>query len=189
MLNKPYRLYQAAVFKLRGLLLVPPIAFLFFWTRWEWEPVLWIWILGLSLFGPGVALRIWSQRYLRYRLREGKGLAIFGPYAWMRNPVYIGNLLMFAGLCVMCELPWAIPFVLGWGGLVYHTAVRFEEDRLTKRYGDAYTTYCASVPRWLPRVPKQASPVGSIVSLWRAAAVEWQCLLLAIVPLAKECWY
>jgi len=189
MQNKPYRLYQAAAFKLRGLLMVPPIAFLLFWTRWEWEYEAGVWGIGLALFLPGVALRVWSQRYLRYRLRDGKGLATAGPYAWTRNPVYLGNLLMFAGLCVICELPWVMPFVVGWAALVYHAAVRFEEDRLTKRYGATYVAYCHRVPRWVPCIAVEASLPAPSASLWRAATVEWQCLLLAIVAVAKECWH
>ncbi len=189
MQNRPYRLHQAVAFKLRGLLMVPLVAFLLFWTRWEWEYEPGVWGVGLALFLVGVALRIWAQRYLRYRLREGKGLATVGPYAWTRNPVYLGNLLMFAGLCVTCELPWVLPFALAWVALVYHAAVRFEEDRLNKRYGEAYTAYCRRVPRWLPRTPIPTPFAARGASLWRAAAVEWQCLLLVIVPIAKECWH
>lgn len=169
--------------------MVPLIAFLFFWTRWEWENETGVWILGLSLFLTGVALRLWAQRHLRYRLREGKGLAAAGPYAWTRNPVYLGNLLMFAGLCVMCELPWVMPLVLGWAAVVYHAAVRFEEDRLKKRYGESYAAYCRRVPRWVPCRRLEGSLAAPSASLWRAAAVEWQCLLLAIVPVVKECWH
>ncbi|MBN2448391.1 MAG: isoprenylcysteine carboxylmethyltransferase family protein [Phycisphaerae bacterium] len=187
--DESYRLHQAIAFKLRGLLMVPPMIFLFLWTQWEWEHDVGVWTMGALLFLPGVALRVWSQRYLRYRLREGKGLATTGPYAWIRNPVYIGNLLILAGLCVMCELPWMVPIMIGWAALVYHEAVSFEEYRLRKRYGQAFTDYCERVPRWLPRMRTSAPIDARYASLWRAAAVEWQCLLLVVVPIVKEFWH
>ena len=189
MRDKSYKLHQAVAFKLRGVLMIPLVAFLFFWTQWEWEYELGVWTIGLSPFLLGVALRVWAQRYLRYRLREGKALATVGPYAWTRNPVYVGNTLMLVGLCIMCELPWAIPIVIGWAALVYHATVRFEEDRLTKRYGEAYAAYCRRVPRWLPCTPLERTLTAPSASLWRAVTVEWQCLVLLIVPVVKECFH
>ncbi len=187
--TRPYRLCHAAAFKLRGLLMAPLLSWLLVWGRWEWEQEIGIWTLGLSLFLPGLALRVWSQIHLRYRLRGGRDLATEGPYAWTRNPVYIGNLLMAVGFCVMCELPWAMPIVLAWGALVYDTAVRFEEGRLTKRYGEAYVAYCRRVPRWRPRRPLKTGVHAPGVGTWRAFAVEWQCLFLPVAAMIKEWWH
>jgi protein-S-isoprenylcysteine O-methyltransferase Ste14 len=184
---RTYRLHHAAAFKLRGVLMAPAIATLFLCTKWEWEHEVGIWTLGVALFNSGVALRVWAQRYLRYRLRNGHELATGGPYAYTRNPVYIGNLLILAGLCVMCELPWMIPVVCGWGALVYDSAVRFEETRLAKRHGEAFGAYCRRVNRWFPRSPTAPALRAAGVCAWaRAARVEWQCLVLVAIPLAKE---
>jgi len=187
--TRPQRLHQAVAFKLRGALMVPPIAFLFASKLWEWEYDPGVWLLGLGLFVPGVALRVWAQRYLRYRLRDRKKLAIDGPYTRTRNPVYLGNMLLLAGLCVLCELPWAIPLVVGWAALVYDAAVRFEEGRLAKRYDGEYADYCRRVPRWLPLRLPATSRIVPVASLWRAFGVEWQCLLLLIIPIVKEAIY
>ncbi len=184
---RPYRFHQAAGFKLRGLLMVPAVAVLFFWRRWEWEYDPGIWTTGLLLFVLGVALRAWAQRHLKYRLRQKCELATGGPYAWTRNPVYIGNLLILGSTCVLCELPWLIPFVCGWAALVYHFAVRFEEDRLLKRHGDAYAAYRQSVRRWWPRRPSTDIPSDAAACSWmKAASVEWQCLAFPLIAVVKE---
>jgi len=189
---RPYRLHQAAAFKLRGILMVPVLLVLFFCTEREWEYELGVWIVGLAPFVAGVALRVWAQRHLKYRLRVDHGLATTGPYAFMRNPVYVGNLLILAGLCVTCELPWMIPLVCGWAAIVYDSAVRFEEVRLRKRHGDAYAAYCGRVHRWWPRAPSAGAmvPSAETVCTWaRAAAVEWQCLALLLIPAVKELFH
>ena len=187
---KPYRLYDAAAFKLRGLLMVPAVAALFLWHRWEWEYEPGVWATGLLLFAGGVVLRVWAQQHLKYRLRVGHGLATSGPYTVSRNPVYVGNLLILISLCVLCELPWMIPIVGGWAAVVYDRAIHFEEYRLTKRHGDEYVAYQQRVGRWLPRAAAGRRALGAKAVGWsRAASVEWQCLLLLVVPAIKELVY
>jgi protein-S-isoprenylcysteine O-methyltransferase Ste14 len=184
---RPYRFYQAAAFKLRGFLMVPWIVFLFCWRTQEWEFELGNWILGGLAFLSGILVRVVSQRYLNYRLRQDRALAIDGPYAWVRNPVYIGNILIIAGLCLLCELPWMVPPACLWAWLVYDSAIRFEEYRLIKRYGAEYETYRDGVRRWLPRKPALGSATNEPeTGWWRAVGVEWQCFVLLIIPAAKE---
>lgn len=184
------RLY-AATFKLRGLLMIPPVAFVLLCTRWEWEYEAGVWSLGLLLFAAGMFLRCWAQRHFKYRVRsEGsRELAVTGPFAYCRNPVYIGNLLLLAGVVVLCELIWAVPFVVLWGSLVYALAVRFEEHRLTKRFGRDYLLYRDGVRRWLPsaRRMREAGAVIARPAAWpRVLRAEWQCLALLLVPVVKE---
>ena len=182
-----YKLCYAAAFKMRGLLMVPVIAFLFFWHAGEWEYDVGNWGFGLSLFLTGVLVRIVAQRHLKYRLRDEPALALSGPYAWLRNPVYIGNLLIIASLCVLCELPWMIPPACIWAWLIYDAAVRFEETRLSKRFGAEYAAYCRNVRRWLPHAPPTVREHFVPKTGWgRAAGVEWQCLVLLVIPIIKE---
>lgn len=145
--------------------------------------------LGLPLFALGWGIRIWSQRHLKYRLRlPVPELATSGPYALMRNPVYVGNTLILVALSILCELYWLVPVVLAWCGLVYHLAVvGFEEVRLRKMFGEEYTRYANRVPRWIPfsLVPWRFS--GNLVGpLPAALRAEWQCGLLLAVPILKE---
>jgi len=180
-------LYLVA-FKLRALLMVPLVAVLVLCTRWRFDRDLDDWLIGLPLFLAGVALRVWSQVHLRYRLRDGHALATSGPYAYVRNPVYFGNALLLSAVAVLCELPWMIPVTIVYAACVYGLAVRYEETRLEKRFGEEFRRYCAQVPRWLVRRPRARDTVRpQRATWWRAAAVEWQCLLLLAVPIVKEC--
>ncbi len=182
--------FAAAVFKLRGLLMVPVVAFAFLYTGWEWEYEPGVLSLGLLLFAAGLCIRCWSQRHLKYRVRsEGaRGLATTGPFACCRNPVYIGNVLLLAGLVMLCELAWAVPLVVCWGALVYTLAVRYEEFRLTKRFGGEYSCYRSRVRRWLPAVPglRMVESAASPASWSRVLGAEWQCAVLLAIPAVKE---
>lgn len=186
---RDYRLIHAAAFKVRGLAMVP-VALLLGLCRWhETENELAVWGVGLPIFAAGVVLRIWAQRHLCYRLKAERRLSVTGPYAHVRNPVYIGNTLILVGLAMTCELFWmALPTVL-WAGLMYSLAIRFEENRLAKRHGDEYRRYQERVPRWVPRLPTLILPwadCARAVSWSAAGRAEWHCPMFLLLPIVKE---
>lgn len=181
-----YRLFATA-FKLRAVLLLPVLVVICLCTRGEYENDLVLWPLGLLIYLPGVVVRVWSQSHLKYRLSGARALAMDGPYAHVRNPVYLANIAILAGLTVLCELLWMVPFVVAWATVVYALAVRFEEIRLRKRCGALYMDYCARVPRWLPQFAALKNHTHATqVALARAAGVEWHTTLFLVFPVAKE---
>lgn len=145
------------VFKRRGLLMLPPTLFCLFSTIGdvEWDSL--VLPLGLAVFGAGVALRFWCQLHLHYRLRVRKVLTTTGPYARVRNPIYIGNVLVLLGLCIFSEVVYFVPIMLLWAGVVYRYVVRYEEAHLLNKYGEAYREYTQRVPRWIPRLGGERS--------------------------------
>jgi protein-S-isoprenylcysteine O-methyltransferase Ste14 len=79
-----------------------------------------------------------------------KNLVVTGLHAWSRNPFYIGVFLFLLGEAVLFQsgnqLVYAFVVIL-----VFHfQVVMNEEPYLRLRYGDAFSAYCAKVPRWLP---------------------------------------
>lgn len=182
------RVVTAVVFKLRAALMAPLLVVLLLCTLREWERESLLWPAGLALFFVSVGIRVWSQRHLRYRLKNEEGLATAGPFAHVRNPVYLANTLLLVSLTILCEVVWMVPLTVAWCLLVYNLAVRFEEWRLTTRYGDSYLQYCQRTPRWIPRrVTGFLNPEARRASWMRAAAAEWQCMLLLALPIVKEC--
>lgn len=101
---------------------------------------------GVIIIFAGASLRFWASGYLRKDTRP----AIGGPYAWIRNPLYIGTYLMALGACISIDNLWlatALTFIFG---LVYHYVVLDEEEKLEEIFGDSYRAYCALVPRFIP---------------------------------------
>jgi protein-S-isoprenylcysteine O-methyltransferase Ste14 len=76
-----------------------------------------------------------------------------GPYRWVRNPMYVANLLILTGEAVLFE---SSP-ILVWAGamaLAFHLfVVLYEEPSLADRFGAGYEEYRRTVPRWWPRRP------------------------------------
>jgi protein-S-isoprenylcysteine O-methyltransferase Ste14 len=73
-----------------------------------------------------------------------------GPFALVRNPLYIGNVALWVGLALTARLAWMAPVIALLLGAEYQAIVRWEERLLESRHGDAYRAYAARVPRWFP---------------------------------------
>jgi protein-S-isoprenylcysteine O-methyltransferase Ste14 len=79
-----------------------------------------------------------------------KTLVVLGPYRYLRNPMYVGNLGIVASGALLLRSPGMLLYaaVLAW--LVDRYIKRVEEPALEARYGDAYRRYRDAIPRWLP---------------------------------------
>ncbi len=144
------------------------------------------WPFGIALFLIGVALRVWAQQHLHYRLKFHKSLTITGPYCFVRNPIYIGNIFIFVGATILSELLWFAPFTLFYCLLIYSFVVRYEEAHLLNKYGEPYRGYMRKVPRWFPRV-SNFKKLGLINKyLLQSIAAESHCLILLLLFILKE---
>jgi protein-S-isoprenylcysteine O-methyltransferase Ste14 len=100
---------------------------------------------GLPVSIVGLALRAWAAGHLD----KNRDLAQSGPYAHLRNPLYLGTLTVAAGFAIAARrwelgLLFAAVFVL-----VYFPVVELEEQHLRKLF-PAYESYARSVPKLLP---------------------------------------
>jgi protein-S-isoprenylcysteine O-methyltransferase Ste14 len=111
--------------------------------------------LGAAIVAAGESLRLWGVHHIgvisRTRSERLGPLIDSGPFAYVRNPLYLGNLAIWAGFAVSAGLVWLLPAVILLLGLEYHAIVRWEETLLATRLGTPYTDYLRRVPRWVPR--------------------------------------
>jgi protein-S-isoprenylcysteine O-methyltransferase Ste14 len=169
----------------RGHLIPLPLIFAFFCFRYERETGL-IWPLGTGLLLFGVFLRIWTQQHLHYRLAVPKRLTMTGPYTFVRNPIYIGNILISFGATVISELLWLVPITFFYCLAIYSLVIHYEETHLLDKYGESYRKYMAEVPKWIPKI---SAPKGILVIneyLHKSIIVEIHCLLLVLPFILKE---
>jgi len=131
--------------RLRFVLAVPAAAFLVIFT--DRGPV---WP-GAVIALAGEGFQLWATAHLRKNVCVVKS----GPYAWLRNPMYVGRYFVGLGLALLTWrwfmiLPYAVFY---W---VYAQArVLGEERRLRELFGEEYIAYCTTVRRWLPRTPRE----------------------------------
>ena len=174
------------IYRHRGLFVTPPLIYAFLSCHWEVENEWLIWPVAAFFVLLGVAIRVWAQQHIRFRLHEKRHLTTTGPYALTRNPLYIANTLICVGLTAASELFWMAPITLVWCAIVYSLVVRYEEGRVLRKYGRPFQQYMAAVPRWMPRSLKREGL--ELVTPWLPAAfaVELCCVLTLVPYLFKE---
>ena len=138
----------------RGLLASPPLLLALFLTYRQAENGWLVWTIGLLIFFLGLFGRIWAQQHLHYRLKMPMTLTRTGPYALIRNPIYVFNILTSVGLTVVSRVLWMVPITILWSAVIFSIVVREEEQRISKVFGPPYLAYLKEVPRWIPRGSK-----------------------------------
>lgn len=93
-------------------------------------------------------------------LRKHDQLTTSGPYAYTRNPLYLGSALLAAGFVVAGHSWVAAAVLAAYFVLIYSAVMRREEQELRARYGSAYEDYAAHVPLFWPR-PAPSSVSGT----------------------------
>jgi len=109
---------------------------------------------GALLVFLAAGLRTWGAAYLRTEVvhdtaQHSEALVADGPFRYTRNPLYLGNLPMAAGIGVLASRSGFIFLVLANWIFVYRLILR-EEDSLLKSQGEAYGAYFQAVPRFWP---------------------------------------
>ncbi|HKT80879.1 MAG TPA: isoprenylcysteine carboxylmethyltransferase family protein [Vicinamibacterales bacterium] len=141
--------------------------------------------IGTLLIVSGELLRILGVRQIgvisRTRSDRLGPLIASGPFAYVRNPLYLGNIALWVGFAVTAGLPWLAPIVAALLAFVYHAIVRWEEGLLTERLGDRYRGYMASVPRWLPRFQAISSEQTAEPFSWTQTLFSERGTLIAIL--------
>src|SRR6201987_1278139 len=111
-----------------------------------------------SLLGtvPGLALRAYASGYVTKNME----LTTTGPYAYTRNPLYLGSMLIAAGFA-LALLSWPVALVLTIGFLAVYAPVIASEERFLRATFPGFEDYCRRVPRIFPRLePARAADDG-----------------------------
>jgi protein-S-isoprenylcysteine O-methyltransferase Ste14 len=135
--------------------------------------------LGLLLACAGQALRFYTLGQVRDGTsgQDSKLIAVQlnhrGPYAYVRNPLYVGNLGICLGLMLIAHDPWVYLLGLGFFFGEYYFIIRAEEAFLRQRFGQAYEEFLQKVPRWVPRLsPAYPGTLRQGFDAWRALKKE-----------------
>jgi protein-S-isoprenylcysteine O-methyltransferase Ste14 len=102
-------------------------------------------LFGLPVSICGLLLRAWAAGHLA----KNRDLAVSGPYAFMRNPLYAGTLITAAGIVVAARSWLLVPIFAAVFLLVYLPAIELEEQHLRNIF-PGYSSYAHQVNRFLP---------------------------------------
>jgi protein-S-isoprenylcysteine O-methyltransferase Ste14 len=163
-----------------------PLALILVFVRWGAVLHPAIFVIGPLLVVSGEALRWWGVSQIgvisRTRTTRLGPLITSGPFALCRNPLYVGNLLLWAGFAVWSGLLWMLPVTVGVFATYYASIIGWEEALLTDRFGEDYIRYCRETPRWWPRLDRVGHALASSGAHgWREVVFSERGTLIAIV--------
>ncbi len=115
------------------------------------------WLVGALVLALGEAVRLAgvaaAGTVTRRRSRNVQRLVTYGIFAWARNPLYIGNFLIWIGFVVISGVYWFLLVAVVLFAVEYTFIVRYEEGVLESIFGEEYLAYKRATPRWIPRPP------------------------------------
>jgi len=167
-----------------------------FWARWRVRagyPIAAIyWLLAVptsrSIWIGGIiaALGLLIRTLASGHLRKDTALATSGPYAYTRNPLYLGSAFLAAGFLIAGRSWIGGALVAVYFAVFYYAVVRSEESDIRERFGATFDEYARRVPLFFPRLTQAANGARSANAFSWAQYVrnrEYQALLGTITGL------
>ena len=149
------RSFSQFLFKNRSYTPIPFLLVMFYFQEATW----WSLLIGFIVALSGELIRLWGVSYAGSETRTtgpvgGTYLVISGAFSYVRNPLYLGNMMMYVGIGIMS---WALfPYLQIVAILFfyyqYYFIIREEEGYLKKTFGEQYERYYKNVPRLYPRL-------------------------------------
>ena len=148
----------------------------------------------------GEAMRFWGVAYAGSLTRVtgsvgAPEVVVAGPYAYTRNPLYIGNIMMYTGVGIMANAlaPWLVIVTFIYFAVQYSMIVSLEEEFLEKEFDDEYLQFKKVVPRFFPRlapnrVPAQEHQKPNWAEAFHSERRTFQAILIMMVLLVAI-WY
>jgi protein-S-isoprenylcysteine O-methyltransferase Ste14 len=122
------------------------LAVLYFWlARPSWRSLM----VGAIVVAPGLLIRALASGHVR----KNESLATSGPYAYTRNPLYLGSLLMGLGFAVAARSWWVGVALVVMFFAIYVPVIRDEEAFLRRTFSE-FDEYARRVPRMFPRLTR-----------------------------------
>ena len=170
------------LFKNRGYMPIPffIIAVIFADPRQD------LMIFGVILMVVGELLRFTAVSFVGVASRspeiETKELVSNGPYAYLRNPIYFGNLLLYMGASILSGafLPYLLYLTIIFFSAFYAINVRYEESFLADVFGTKYETYKNNVPGFFPRLSAYPDRGEKKADFGEALKAEKSTLLIIV---------
>jgi len=104
--------------------------------------------VGAVVAAVGLAIRAWASGHIR----KASVLAVSGPYAFTRNPLYLGSFILGVGFTIAAGVWWlALVFSALFLG-IYWPVMRVESDDIRRIFGSDYDEYERNVPVFIPRL-------------------------------------
>jgi len=114
-----------------------------------------------------------------------KNLVTEGMFGVCRNPLYVGNMLIYVGIFLLHGHPLVVVAGITLYAFMYQCIIYAEEAFLENKFGDGYRAYCRDVPRWMPRFGKFAeSTEGMEFNFKRVLIKDYSTIAATLITLS-----
>jgi len=164
------------------------------------EPGPWSLVAGCAVMAAGELIRFVGVAYAGPLTRVtgevgAPQLIVAGPFSYVRNPLYVGNMLLYVGVGIAANAlaPWLVLGAAAYFLFQYWMIVSLEEEFLEKKFGEVYRIYRQAVPRFVPRLspyrtPEQASQNPDYASAVRSERRTFQAIVVILVVIVVRGW-
>lgn len=112
-----------------------------------------VYYIGLLFIVPGMWIRMWASGHVK----KNKVLATDGPYAYVRHPLYVGNILLLVGFVLASQLIWGAVLVVVFLWFYYPPAIDYEDRKLHNLFGEEWERWRLNTKALIPTPPQAGS--------------------------------
>ncbi|HTO94846.1 MAG TPA: isoprenylcysteine carboxylmethyltransferase family protein [Bacteroidota bacterium] len=186
------------IFKYRSYTPIPFLLVMIWFAR----PTVLSLVIGFAVIFIGELIRFWGVSIAGAETRTtgtvgGTFLITNGPFSYVRNPLYVGNMLLYAGVGIMSMalFPWMLLVAVVWFYVQYYLIVTREEEYLASTFGEEFELYRRNVRRFVPRLTpyRSSRPAAKTVDPSEGLASERRTLqaigLVTALVMAKYIYF
>ena len=112
------------------------------------EPSMLLYISGIPFIAIGILVRLWASGHVM----KNKVLATDGPYAYVRHPLYVGNILLLLGYSISSGLWWSYLLMAFLLYLYYPPTIKYEDAKLNKLFGEEWEKWSSVTKALIPSI-------------------------------------
>ena len=139
------------------------------------EPQQTLLYVGAGIAFVGEAIRMWASGHVK----KNKVLATDGPYAFVRHPLYVGNILLLLGFSLASSLWWSGPLMLFLLFFYYPPAISYEDNKLHQAFGEQWEQWSKNIHALIPSFRRRAGTTSSTWSFKQSMMQNGEPIIVA----------
>ena len=141
------------------------------------RPIPWLLYSATVFVLFGIAIRLWASGFII----KNKELATNGPYALVRHPLYVGNILIILAFALASGLWWTFLIVVAFLGFYYPTAIEYEDRKLSTKFESSWQVYAKQTSALLPGLSNRVPGKGGHWSMKKSLTTNLEPVIAAFL--------
>ena len=110
-------------------------------------------LIGAGIAAVGTLIRLWASGHVM----KNKELATDGPYAYVRHPLYVGNILLLLGFSIASSLWWSYALMIALLFFYYPPTIAYEDNKLKNFFGEPWIEWSKTTHALIPSMPNRSA--------------------------------